>query len=346
MGYSPPDRRYVPPLALADRVLRDRPGHAVLRLAGAVARAFAAPSPSSASRARSTSATRAASRRRSSACAACSSRSASSSASWPTSCPTPSARSCAGFRIRSRRAPTTTSRPGCARSSAAARRPRCSPSSRRAGRVGVDRPGPPGAPAHRRAGGGQGSVPGHRGDRPHRPARAQAHLRPAALVHARLRLRHHLSRDPRDGVWPSSTFGWRRRRCRRSPPTSCGRPQRALPARHDRVLDGARADDRVDRGGQGRRPPAPAGRAHRSAQGGPDLRRGLLPADLRRRPLPRRSSPRESAAAAAAGRGRHRRRSSSSTSARRRRCRRGCGAGWCRFSRGRSRATPRASSPR
>ena len=84
------------------------------------------------------------------------------------------------------------------------RRPRAHRGLRRvldhAGRVGVDRPGPHRAPADRRARRGQGAVPRHRGDRPHRPARAEAHLRPAALVHARLRLRHDLPRDPRDGV--------------------------------------------------------------------------------------------------------------------------------------------------
>ena len=175
----------------------------------------------------------------------------------------------------------------------------------RAGGVGVDRPGPPRAPAQRRGGRGQGPVPGHRGDRAHRPAGAAPHLQGAALVHARLRLRHHLPRDPRDGAGrarlPARGGGDREdrgqlRRARQ-------RHERPLPARDRRVLDGARAHHRVDGGDQGRAPRAARQPEDRSAGGRARLRRGLLRADLHRRPVSRRSAPREPAGPAAAAPG-------------------------------------------
>ena len=134
----------------------------------------------------------------------------------------------------------------------------------RAGRVGVDRPGPPGAPAQRRGGRGQGSVPGHRRDGAHRSAGAAPDLQGAALVHARLRLRHHLPRDQRDGArrarLPARGGGDREDRGQLRGAQGDERP---VPARHRRVLDDARADHRVDGGDQGRAARA-ARRARRS----------------------------------------------------------------------------------
>ena len=57
-------------------------------------------------------------------------------------------------------------------------------------------------------------------------------------------------------------------------------------------------------GVEGRRPREAAGAERRPAGGRAPLRRGLLPADLHRRPVPRRSAPREPAGAKVGGRGR------------------------------------------
>ena len=206
----------------------------------------------------------------------------------------------------------------------------------RADRVGVDRPGAPRPPAQRRAGRGQGPVPRHRGDRAHRPARAAPHLHRPALVHARLGPRHHLPRDPRDGAGRARLPARGRTRSRRSRPTSPrATSRRPLPARGRRAFDRARAHHRLDGGDQDRADRQDRQPEDRSAGDRARLRRGLLPADLHRRRLSRRSAPGEPAGRAArrAGRAAHHRvprlRRGRGRSAR------GCAAGWCRSCRGR-----------
>ena len=217
----------------------------------------------------------------------------------------------------------------------------------RAGGLGVDRPGPPRAPAHGRGGGGQGSVPRHRGDCPHRPAGAASASSASCAGSCPTTASTPSTARSARWCWPSSTTAARRRPSSASRPTSrrARATNVALPARHRassrrracsppsgwtgiKVADLERLEERdVDR----------------RAAGAP-LRRGLLPADLHRRPLSRRSAPREPAGAAA-------RRPGGDAHGRLPRLRRdghgvarGCGAGWSRSFRARSRATRPASS--
>ena len=209
----------------------------------------------------------------------------------------------------------------------------------RAGRLGVDRPGPPRAPAARgeevavkvqypdieeivridlRAlrrifGVLRWFVPDHGLDTIYREIREMVleeldYRREAAAIE---RIAANFARAQAPAAASASRASWpssRRRAC--SPPSG---------SRGAKVADLERLDE-------------PGGR---SARGGARLRRGLLPADLHRRRLPRRSAPREPAGPAAAGAGRRRPRSCSSTSARSRRVARGCGAGSCRSCRAR-----------
>ena len=174
---------------------------------------------------------------------------------------------------------------------------------RAADRVGVDRPGPPRAAARRQQGRGQGPVPRHRGDRAPRSPHAAPHLPHRRVVRPVPGPRGAVSRDPRDRDGGARLPRRGRQRARASPANFEGRTDVGVPAASSTSCRRRACSSRTSRpackitdkrGVEAARPRSRPARA--------PGRRDLLPADLHRRRLSRRSAPREPARAAGAER--------------------------------------------